>query len=57
MKKMMFTAMLAAPLAIVLAAPAMAQNAPMTSGDFEEVGMISVSDGAGLDYINYLATT
>ena len=57
MKKMMFTAMLAAPLAIVLAAPAMAQNAQMTSGDYEEVGMISVSDGAGLDYINYLATT
>ena len=57
MKKMMFTAMLAAPLALALASPAIAQNNPMTPGDYEEVGMIEVSDGGGLEYANYLATT
>ena len=57
MKKMMFTAMLAAPLALALASPAIAQNSPMTPGDYEEVGMIEVSDGGGLAYANYLATT
>jgi opacity protein-like surface antigen len=57
MKKMMFTAILAAPLALALASPAIAQNSPMTPGDYEEVGMIEVSDGGGLAYANYLATT
>lgn len=57
MHKTMFTAMLAAPLAIALSTPAAAQNYPMTSGDYEEVGMIDVSDGGGLEYANYLATT
>jgi hypothetical protein len=57
MKKRMFTAMLAAPLALALASPAIAQNSPMTPGDYEEVGMIEVSDGGGLEYANYLATT
>ena len=57
MHKTMLTAMLAAPLAIALSTPAAAQNYPMTSGDYEEVGMIDVSDGGGLEYANYLATT
>jgi hypothetical protein len=57
MKKMMFTAMLAAPLALALASPAIAQNSPMTPGQYEEVAMIDVSDGGGLEYANYLATT
>ncbi len=57
MRKLMFAAILAAPLAIALSAPAAAQNYPFTPGDYEEVGMIDVSDGGGLEYANFLATT
>jgi hypothetical protein len=57
MMKLMFAAMLAAPLAIALSTPAAAQNYPFTPGDYEEVAMIDVSDGGGLEYANYLATT
>ena len=57
MKKLMFAAMLAAPLAIAMSSPAAAQNYPFTPGDYEEVSMIEVSDGGGLAYANYLATT
>lgn len=57
MRKLMFAAMLAAPFAIALSAPAAAQNYPFTPGDYEEVAMIEVSDGGGLAYANYLATT
>ena len=56
MKKMMLAAMLAAPLAIGFTATAAAQNYPMTSGDYEEVAMIDISDGGGFEYANYLAT-
>lgn len=57
MRKLMFAAMLAAPFAIALSAPAAAQNSPFTPGDYEEVAMIDISDGGGLAYANYLATT
>ena len=57
MRKLMFAAMLAAPLAIAMSSPAAAQNYPFTPGDYEEVSMIEVSDGGGLAYANYLATT
>lgn len=57
MKKLMFAAVLAAPLVITLSAPAAAQNSPFTPGDYEEVGMIDVTDGGGLEYANFLATT
>ena len=57
MKKWMFTAMLAVPFALAISTPAMAQNYPMTSGDYEEVAMIDVNDGGGYEYANYLATT
>lgn len=53
----MFAALLAAPFAIALSAPAAAQNYPFTPGDYEEVSMIDVSDGGGLEYANYLAGT
>jgi hypothetical protein len=57
MKKLMFAAIFAAPFAIALSAPAAAQNYPFTPGDYEEVAMIEVSDGGGLAYANFLATT
>lgn len=57
MRKLMFAAVLAAPLVITLSAPAAAQNSPFTPGDYEEVGMIDVTDGGGLEYANFLATT
>jgi ABC-type sugar transport system substrate-binding protein len=57
MRKLMFAAMVAAPLAVALSTPAAAQNYPFTPGDYEEVSMIEVSDGGGLAYANFLATT
>jgi hypothetical protein len=57
MKKMLFAAMLGSPFVIALSTPAVAQNSPFTPGDYEEVAMIEVSDGGGLEYANFLATT
>lgn len=57
MRKLMFAALLAAPFAIAMSSPAAAQNYPFTPGDYEEVGMIDVSDGGGLEYANFLAST
>jgi hypothetical protein len=57
MRKLLFAAMLAAPFAIAMSAPAAAQNSPFTPGDYEEVGMIDVSDGGGIAYANFLAAT
>ncbi len=57
MRKLMFAALLAAPFAIAISSPAAAQNSPFTPGDYEEVAMIDVMDGGGLEYANYLATT
>jgi hypothetical protein len=50
-------ALLAAPFVLAAGVPASAQNSPFTPGDYEEVAMIEVADGHGLDYANYLATT
>ena len=50
-------ALLAAPFVLAAGVPASAQNSPFTLGDYEEVAMIEVADGHGLDYANYLATT
>lgn len=57
MRKLMFAVMFASPFAIAMSSPAGAQNSPFTPGDYEEVGMIDVSDGGGLEYANFLATT
>lgn len=57
MKKILFAAVLAAPFAIALSTPAAAQNSPFTPGDYEDVGMIDVSDGGGIEYANFLADT
>lgn len=57
MKKLLFAAIVAAPFVVAMSSPAAAQNYPFTSGDYEEVAMIEVSDGAGYDYANFLATT
>lgn len=57
MKKLLFAAIVAAPFVVAVSSPAMAQNYPFMPGDYEEVAMIEVSDGAGLEYANYLATT
>lgn len=55
MKKMIKAALLAASLSFASATPAMAQNYPFSPGDYTEVSMISVSDGGGLQYANFLA--
>lgn len=57
MRKLMFAVMFASPFAIAMSSPAAAQNSPFTPGDYEEVGMIDISDGGGLEYANFLATT
>lgn len=57
MKKLLFAAIVAAPFVVAMSSPAAAQNYPFTSGDYEEVAMIEVSDGAGYEYANFLATT
>ena len=57
MRKSMLAAMVAAPIALIISSPAASQNSPFTSGDYEEVAMIDVMDGGGLEYANYLATT
>lgn len=57
MRKLQFAALIAVPFAVAVATPATAQNSPFTPGEYEEVAMIDVSDGGGLEYANYLATT
>ena len=57
MRILQFAALLAVPFAVAAATPATAQNSPFMPGDYEEVSMIEVSDGGGLEYANYLATT
>jgi hypothetical protein len=56
MKLYQRAAIAAASLAFVFATPAVAQNYPMTAGDYVEVGAISVDDGHDLEYANFLAT-
>ena len=55
MKKLMFAAMLAAPLALAMSAPAAAQNYPFDYGNFADVTGIDILDGGGIEYANYLA--
>lgn len=55
MNKPLFAALLAVP--VVVSAPAVAQNSPFTPGDYEEVSMIDITDGGGLEYANFLAST
>ena len=57
MRKLQFAALLAVPFVVAFAAPAAAQNSPFTPGEYEEVAIIDVLDGGGLEYANYLATT
>lgn len=55
MRKSMFAALLAVPLAFTIAAPAAAQNYPLDYGDFADVTGIDIIDGGGVEYANYLA--
>lgn len=57
MRKFLYAALVAAPFVMAISSPASAQNYPFTPGDYEEVGMIDVSDGGGYEYANFLATT
>ncbi len=55
MKLMYRAALLAAPLCLAFAAPAVAQNSPFSSGDYVTVASISVDDGHSIDYETYLS--
>jgi hypothetical protein len=57
MRKSMLAALIAVPFAMFAASSAAGQNYPFTSGDYEEVGMIDVSDGGGYEYATFLANT
>lgn len=46
----------AAALVLASAAPAVAQNYPLTPGLYSEVTFVNIDDGHGLDYANFLAT-
>ncbi len=48
-------AMFAAPLSLLLASPAAAQNSPFDYGDLTEVTGIDILDGGGMEYATYLA--
>lgn len=56
MKKLILVALFAAPLALALSAPAVAQNYPLDYGNFTDVTGIDILDGGGVEYANYLAT-
>ncbi|MEP7349793.1 MAG: hypothetical protein ABI668_07555 [Sphingorhabdus sp.] len=56
MRKLLFAALVAAPIAIALSSPAAAQNYPLDYGDFSDVTGIDILDGGGVEYANYLAT-
>jgi hypothetical protein len=45
-----------AAVGLGFAAPAAAQNMPMTSGDYVEMTSVSIDDGHNMDYANFLAT-
>ncbi len=48
-------ATIAASASLAVAAPAFAQSYPMVPGDYVSVTMISIDDGHGLDYAQFLA--
>lgn len=55
MKNMLKAAALATTLLYTVSVPAMAQESPFAPGNYSEVAMIEVADGAGLQYATYLA--
>jgi hypothetical protein len=57
MMKTFFAAILAAPLALALSAPAAAQDSPYTLGDYSEVALIDVTEGADSAFGNFLRAT
>ena len=57
MRKSMLAALVAVPLMLSVSTPAAGQNSPFTPGDYEDVGMIDVSDGGGYEYAMFLANT
>jgi hypothetical protein len=48
-------AILAASASLAFAAPAFAQNYPLAPGEFVSVTMITIDDGHGLDYAQFLS--
>ena len=48
-------AVMAASLALAWSVPGIAQNYPMTGGEYVEVSSITIEDGHDVDYANYLA--
>ena len=57
MKAYRKAAMAAASLALAWSVPGMAQNSPFVPGNYVEVSSVTVDDGHGLDYANFLAST
>jgi len=51
----LIAALIAAPVMMAVASPAMAQNYPLVSGDYAEVTDIKVLSGGGYDYAMFLA--
>ena len=48
-------AIIAASASLAVAAPAFAQNYPLAPGDYVNIAMITIEDGHGLDYAQFLA--
>ena len=57
MKAYRKAAIVAASLALAWSVPGMAQNSPFVPGHYVAVSSITVDDGRGLDYENFLAAT
>jgi len=55
MKMFRLAAFAVAPVCLAFAVPAMAQNYPLAEGEYVTVSSITVDDGHGLDYANFLA--
>ena len=55
MKAIRHAAVLAASLTLAFAAPAIAQEFPLTSGEYVEVTSVTVDDGHNMDYAMFLA--
>ncbi|MFM6832776.1 MAG: hypothetical protein ACKOVA_20930, partial [Novosphingobium sp.] len=48
-------AVMAASLALAWSMPGMAQNYPLVPGEYVEVSSVTIDDGHGLDYAQFLA--
>lgn len=55
MTRALNAAICAATLSFAVATPGLAQDNPLKPGNYSEVAMIDVADGAGLQYASYLA--